>query len=312
MNKPLQTIVFLDAYSLGNADISSLIRLGEFISYEQTAPEEVLSRCANADVVITNKVKLMQAELEALPRLKLICIAATGMNNVDLKVAAEKGIAVKNVADYSTDSVAELTFTMALNLIHQTRYYDDYVKSGAYSRSGLFTHHGRPFFEVKGKKWGIIGMGHIGHRVAEIASVLGAEISYHSTSGKNLQTGYTHKNLDALMAESDIISIHAPLNEQTKYLIDYQKLCLMQPGAFLINVGRGGIVKETDLAMALKENRLAGAALDVFEQEPLNAENPLLSSDIREKLLMTPHVAWASMEARQRLVETMAEHIGKI
>jgi len=302
-------IVFLDAYSLGNADITALKSLGELTTYDNTAPEQILSRCSDADVIITNKVKLMQHELDALPSLKLICIAATGMNNVDLKVAAEKGITVKNVADYSTDSVAEQTFTLALGLIHQSHYYDQYVKSGVYSNSGLFTHHGRPFFEIKGKKWGIIGMGHIGHRVAEIASAFGAVVSYHSTSGKNLEAGYAHKNLDELLAESDIISIHAPLNEQTKYLIDYQKLCLMKPAALLINVGRGGIVNEKDLAQALRENRLAGSGLDVYEQEPLPFGNPLLSPDIQEKLLMTPHVAWASEEARQRLVDTMVQQI---
>ncbi|HEY5498762.1 MAG TPA: D-2-hydroxyacid dehydrogenase [Bacteroidales bacterium] len=302
-------IVFLDAYSIGNADMSALAALGDYTSFDSTAPEQVVSRCAEAYIVITNKVKLMQPELEALTNLKLICIAATGMNNVDLKVAAEKGIAVKNVADYSTESVAEQTFSLVLGLIHQTHYYDQYVKSGEYSLSGRFTHHGRPFFEIKGKKWGIIGMGHIGQRVAEIATAFGAEVSYYSTSGKNLNAGYTHKKLEDLLAESDIISIHAPLNEQTQYLIDSKKLCLLKPGAYLINVGRGGIVNETDLAKALQENRLAGAGMDVFEQEPLSINNPLLSPDIKEKLLMAPHVAWASVEARQRLVDTMVEQI---
>lgn len=302
-------IVFLDAYSVGDADVSALWNLGEFTPYETTEPEQVIARCQEADVVITNKVKLLQPEIEALPHLKLICIAATGMNNVDLKAAAQKGITVKNVAGYSTDSVAELTFTMALNLIHQTHYYDQYVKSKAYSLSGLFTHHGRSFFEVKGKKWGIIGMGQIGRRVAEIASAFGAEVSYHSTSGKNLQTGYKQQELDSLMAESDIISIHAPLNEQTRDLIDYQKLSLMKKNAYLINVGRGGIVKEKDLAKALRENRLAGAGLDVYEQEPLPSDSPLLSPDIQEMLLMTPHVAWASAEARQRLINTIVNNI---
>jgi len=302
-------IVFLDAYSIGNADMSAFAALGYYTSFESTSPEQVVSRCAKADIIITNKVKLMQPELEALTNLKLICIAATGMNNVDLNVAAEKGIAVKNVADYSTDSVAEQTFSLALGLIHQTHYYDQYVKSGDYSRSGRFTHHGRPFFEIKGKKWGIIGMGHIGQRVAEIAKAFGAEVSYNSTSGKNLNAGYMHKKLDLLLAESDIISIHAPLNEQTHYLINAENLRFLKPSAYLINVGRGGIVNETDLAKALKENRLAGAGIDVFEQEPLPMNHPFLSPDIKEKLLMAPHVAWASEEARQRLVDTIAKHI---
>jgi len=302
-------IVFLDAYSIGNADDSALMVLGEYIRYEHTTPEDVLSRCEGADVLITNKVKLMQSELKYLPSLKLICIAATGMNNVDLKTAAEKGITVKNVADYSTDSVAEQTFAMALGLIHHTRYYDQYVKTGAYSNSGLFTHHGRPFFELKGKKWGIIGMGHIGQRVAEIATAFGAHIAYYSTSGKNLEAGFPCLSLNDLMEQCDIISIHAPLNEQTQYLLDYEKLRLMKPTAYLINVGRGGIVNETDLVEALREEHLAGAALDVYEQEPAPLNNPLLSSDIQEKLLLSPHIAWASAEARQRLVDTMVQHI---
>lgn len=302
-------IVFLDANSIGDVEMSPLAALGELILYDNTLPEQVLPRCIDADVVITNKVKLMQSELENLPRLKLICVAATGMNNIDLKIASEKGIDVKNVADYSTDSVAELTFALVLELIHQTHYYDHYVKSGLYGRSGLFTHHGRPFFEIKDKKWGIIGLGHIGHRVAEIASVFGAEISYYSTSGKNRQTTYPHKNLDKLLTESDIVSIHAPLNEQTQYLIDYKRLCLMKPSAYLVNVGRGGIVKETDLAQALREGHLAGAGLDVYEQEPLLPDNPLLSTDICDKLLMTPHIAWASIEARQRLIDSIIRHI---
>lgn len=302
-------IVFLDAYSIGNADDSALNGLGEYIRYEQTTPEQVLSRCEGADVLITNKVKLMQTELENLPGLKLICIAATGMNNVDLKIAAEKGITVKNVADYSTDSVAEQTFAMALGLIHHTRYYDGYVKTGAYSNSGLFTHHGRPFFELKGKKWGIIGMGHIGQRVAEIATVFGAHIAYYSTSGKNLEAGFPCLSLNELMEQCDIISIHAPLNEQTQNLLNYEKLCRMKQTAFLINVGRGGIVNEAELVVALREECLAGAALDVYEQEPTLLNNPLISTDIQEKLLLSPHIAWASVEARQRLVDTMVQHI---
>jgi len=302
-------IVFLDAYSIGNADISELQALGEWTAYETTSPEQVVLRCIDADVVITNKVRLLQAELEALPKLKLICIAATGMNNVDLAFATEKGITVKNVADYSTDSVAELTFTLALNLIHHTRYYDDYVKWGMYTESGLFTHHSKPFLEIKGKKWGIIGMGNIGKRVAKIATVFGAEVAYYSTSGKNLDAGYRSLTLEELLAECPIVSIHAPLNENTQNLLEYNRLCLMKPDAYLINVGRGGIVNEADLARALRENKLAGAGVDVFSQEPPTKDNPLLAIDLKDKLLLTPHLAWASKEARQRLVDTMVEHI---
>jgi lactate dehydrogenase-like 2-hydroxyacid dehydrogenase len=302
-------IVFLDAYSIGNADTSKLQTIGNWTAYETTSQNEVVERCLDAEVVITNKVKLLQAELEALPKLKLICIAATGMNNVDLAYAVLKGIAVKNVADYSTDSVAEHTFTLALSLIHHTQYYDNYVKWGTYTESGLFTHHSRPFSEIKGKKWGIIGMGNIGKRVAEIVTVFGAEVAYYSTSGKNLEAGYENLSLESLLQTCDVVSIHAPLNENTQDLLDYKRLCLMKPNAYLINVGRGGIVNEADLARALRENKLAGAGADVFSQEPPTQDNPLLAEDLRDKLVLTPHLAWASEEARQRLVDTMLEHI---
>ncbi|WP_243348855.1 D-2-hydroxyacid dehydrogenase [Parabacteroides sp. FAFU027] len=305
-------IVFLDAYSVGDVDMTAISRLGEYVQYETTQPSQVIERCADADVVITNKVKLMQPELDALPNLKLICIAATGMNNVDLSHAAIKGIPVKNVANYSTDSVAELTLSLVMGLVQSTGYYDRYVKSGEYGRSGLFTHHGRPYFEIKGKTWGIIGLGNIGSRVAQIATVLGAKVVYNSTSGKNHNKGFDHKSLDELLAESDIITIHAPLNERTQNLLDYEKLCRMKPSALLVNVGRGGIVKEADLVQALREGRLAGAGLDVFEQEPLAADHTLLSADIQDKLLLTPHIAWASVEARQRLVNMIAKHIEAI
>lgn len=309
MNTFPMKIIFLDTYSIGNADLSDLQALGDFTPYETTAPEQVIERCFDADVVITNKVKLLREELEALPNLRLICIAATGMNNVDLEVAAQKNILVKNVADYSTNSVAELTFTLALNLIHHLPYYDHFVKWGNYTQSGLFTHHSRPFSELKGKKWGIIGMGNIGKRVAEIATVFGAEVVYYSTSGKNLEAGYPHLPLTELMQMCQIVSIHAPLYEKTQNLLDYQTLCLMKPEAYLINVGRGGIVNEADLARALRENKLAGAGVDVFSQEPATEENPLLAKDIADKLILTPHLAWASTEARKRLVDTMVEHI---
>ena len=302
-------IVFVDAYSAGEVDLSGLAALGNLICYDQTEPHEIVARCADADVVITNKVAFFEQEISNLPNLKLICIAATGMNNVDLAYAAERGVAVKNVANYSTESVAQTTFALALGLLQSTSYYDNYVKSGCYTQSGVFTHHGRPFSELKGKQWGIIGLGNIGRRVAEIAQVFGAEVSYYSTSGKNSTTDYPQKSLENLLQGSDIVSIHSPLNEQTKNLLGYTQLCLMKPTSLLINVGRGGIVVEADLAQALRENRLAGAGLDVFEQEPIQADNPLLKPDIAEKLLLAPHIAWASKESRQRLIDKICENI---
>ncbi len=303
------TLVFLDASSIGNTDLSALAALGNFTAYPDTSPNQVLERCREADVIITNKVKILRNEMDALPKLKLICIAATGMNNVELPAAAEKGIQVRNVPGYSTDSVAELTFTLALNLSHHLSYQDHYVKSGTYSQSGLFTNYTRTFHELRNKQWGIIGMGAIGKRVADLATCFGAQVSYHSTSGKNKVAGYPHKSLEKLLKDSDIVSIHAPLNEQTRFMIKYDQLCLMKPEAYLINVGRGKIVHETDLARALREGKLAGAGFDVFEQEPISAENPLLAEDLHEKVLLTPHIAWASIEARQRLVDATAAHI---
>ncbi len=302
-------IVFVDTFAAGEVDLSSIAALGNLTCYDRTEPHQLVERCANAEVVITNKVVFFEQEIAQLPNLKLICIAATGMNNVDLAFAAARGVAVKNVANYSTESVAQTTFALTLGLIQSSRYYDNYVKSGEYSQSGVFTHHGRPYFELKGKQWGIIGLGNIGRRVAEIASIFGAEVSYYSTSGKNSTNDYPQKSLENLLKESDIVSIHAPLNVQTKNLLDYDRLCLMKLTDLLINVGRGGIVVEADLAKALRENRLAGAGLDVFEHEPIQSDNPLLAPDITDKLLLAPHIAWASQESRQRLIDKICGNI---
>lgn len=302
-------IVFLDAASVGDADLSELRTLGNFTSYELTTPAQVVERSQNADVLITNKVKLMQAELLALPGLKMICIAATGMNNVDLEEADRRGIVVKNVANYSTQSVAQVTLALTLELMHRLSRYDNYVKSGAYSNSPLFTNHSVPFSEIAGKKWGIIGMGTIGKQVAGIAQAFGAEVQYYSTSGKNTNAGFRSCSLGQLVEESDIVSIHAPLNAATQGLFDLSILRRMKPGSLLVNVGRGGIVVEEDLAQALREGRPAGAGIDVFETEPLPPNNPLLATDLADRLVLTPHIAWASREARQRLIGMIAANI---
>ncbi len=302
-------IVFLDAGTIGQTDLSTLSRWGEITIYEQTTADEVTKRSVLADILITNKVRLPEHELSALPNLKLICIAATGMNNVDLSFAAKKGIIVRNVSGYSTESVAQTTFAMFFSLYQKLSYYDQYVKSGEYSRSNQFTHHGKPFSELSGKKWGIIGLGNIGKRVAEIATVFGAEVIYFSTSGKNRNDDYKEVTLDELLGQSDIISIHAPLNDQTLRLISIQELKLMKKNAIIINAGRGGIIDESDLTIALRNGLLAGAALDVYESEPLNPESPLLSDDVSDRLLLLPHIAWASVEARQKLVEGICTNI---
>jgi len=247
--------------------------------------------------------------MKQLPELKLVCVAATGMNNIDLTFAQNNGIEVKNVTGYSTDSVAQLTFTMLLYLINKPYYYDSYVKSGAYSRSGSFTHHNEPFWELKGKRMGIIGLGTIGRQVARIAESFGMEVVFYSTTGRNNHINYKRFELDDLLKSSDVVSIHAPLNNNTRDLITYEKFKLMRPCAILLNLGRGGIINEKDLARALNENLIGAAGIDVMEQEPINADNPMLKLFDKEKILITPHMAWASKESRELLVEKIARNI---
>ncbi len=303
-------IVFLDALTLGNVEaIEKIEKLGKFTSYETTLPEQRIERIKGNNVVITNKVVIDREVIEACPEIELICISATGINNIDLECAAEKGIPVKNVAGYSTDSVAQTTFSMLLYLLNQLRYFDDYVKSGEYCNSPVFTNHGREFWELKDKHFGIIGLGTIGKKVAQIAEAFGANISYYSTSGKNTSAPYPRLSLEELLKTSDIISIHCPLNEQTENLIGYTELQKMKPTSVLLNVGRGKIVNEVELAKALNENLIAAAGLDVLEFEPIKNDNPLLHLNCPDKLLITPHIAWVSKEARTTLVNGIFENI---
>lgn len=302
-------IVFLDGYSVGDIDLSSLQLLGNLIVYDFTSPDEIIDRCQNADVIITNKVKLSDKVIRQLPQLQLICVAATGTNNIDVEFAEKNGIAVKNVADYSTNSVAESTFMFALALSHQLLYYDQFIKSKNYSLSNRTFHLSRSYSEMTSKTWGIIGLGHIGRHVASLASKFGCKVYYYSTSGKNNDMHYQSVPLNDLLSVCDIISIHAPLNSRTQNLITIREFHLMKKSAYIINVARGGIINENDLALALNENMIAGAAIDVFEQEPLPEINPLLNIKDPTKLLLTPHLAWASIEARKRLIQGIAQNI---
>ncbi len=302
-------IVLLDAKTLGDdLDITVLKSFGTLTVYQTTPPEETLERIQTADIVITNKVVITENMMEAAPRLKLICIAATGMNNVDLDAAKSKGIEVKNVAGYSTKSVVQHTFAMTLYLLEKMAYYDRAVKDGSWSESGLFTDVSQPFYEISGKKWGIIGFGTIGQEVAKVATAFGAEVSYHSTSGKNLQHAYPHQSLELLLKDCDIISIHAPLNDDTYNLINKNNLPFIKEDAILLNLGRGGIINETDLAFEL-DRRILYAGLDVLEQEPLTLNNRLNEVNHKERLLITPHIAWSSIEARKKLLEGIVENI---
>ncbi len=303
-------ITLLDSATLGSdIDTSVLGQFGTFTDYPSSDRQEVSERVQNADIVVTNKVVMDREMLEAAPSLKLICLTATGVNNIDLDAARGMNIAVTNVAGYSTASVAQHTIASTLSLLEHLEYYDSYVKSGQYAGNTMFTHLSRTFWEVDGKHWGIIGLGAIGKAVARIAEAMGCSISYYSTSGRNLDASYRHQELDELLRESDVVSIHAPLNDQTRDLIRSKELSLMKQHAILVNVGRGGIVNETDLAQALRDSVLRAAAIDVFSREPIEAENPLLADDIQDKLLLTPHIAWASVEARTRVVDEVCANI---
>lgn len=303
-------LVFLDTKTVGkDVDLKGLAQFGRLEIYETTAKSEVIPRVKSADIIITNKVVMDKAVMDEAQQLKLICIAATGTNNVDLNYAREKGIAVTNVPGYSTQSVVNMTFAMLFYLLTHLRYYDDYVKNGHYAQSPIFTHLDKPFWELYGKKWGIIGLGTIGKAVAKVARCFGCNVRYYSTSGKHFDDEFERVSLEALLQTSDVVSIHAPLNERTRNLITYRELKLMKKNAILLNLGRGGIVNEADLARALNEGLIAAAGLDVLAQEPINPENPLFTVKDKEKLLITPHIAWASVEARQRLIDEIALNI---
>lgn len=266
---------------------------------------------SDCEVLIINKVKVTEALLEAAPKLRLVCEAATGVNNIDLTACERRGIPVRNVAGYSTDSVVQATFMHMLTLLGNGPYFDRKVKSGEYSRSGLFTDVSRPFLEITGKTLGVIGMGNIGTKVAKIATAFGMKVVYYSTSGTGHCTDYPSLPLEELMRISDVITIHAPYNERTAGLVGEKELRMMKPTAFILNMGRGGIIVEEALAKVIDEGVIGGAGLDVFTTEPLPADNPLLHTRHPEKLSLTPHTAWASVEARERLVAAMAENIAK-
>ena len=301
-------IIVLDSATLGDLDLSPLNNFGEVVIYPTTTYEQTIKRCKDADIVITNKVIFDRDILEQLPNLKLIAVAATGMNNVGLDYAKQRAIEVKNVAGYSTNSVVQTTFMLALALIGKLEYYSNYTRSGQWSKSPIFTNLEKSFFEIAGKKWGIIGLGEIGRKVATIAKSFGADVSYYATSGKPHSNEFEHKELNELLRSSDIISIHAPLNENTLNLIDKDELDMLKSGAVLLNLGRGGIVNEEALADAI-DNKNILAGLDVVANEPIEANNPLLQIKNRENLIITPHLAWGSIESRERLLKGIIKNI---
>ena len=303
-------IVFLDAKTIGDdIDMSGFDALGDVVRYNFSTPEESLERTKDADVVIINKVEINEKTIGNADHLKLVCVTATGTNNLDKEYLAKRGIEWRNVAGYSTETVAQHTFALLFFLMEKLSYYDEYVKSEKYVGDVMFTHFSNVFHEVNGKTWGIIGLGNIGRRVAEIAKLFGCRVIYYSTSGKNNNADYERVSFEELLAQSDVVSVHAPLDENTKGLMNYDAFSMMKKTAIFLNLGRGPIVVEQDLADALKEGLIAAAGLDVLSVEPMSAENPLRQIKDSEKLIITPHIAWASVEARTRLMEIICNQI---
>lgn len=304
-------IVILERNSVGkDVSVDSIGNLGDLTIYDNTVTiEEVQERVREADIIIANKAPLREETLKDAPNVKLICEFATGYDNCDLAYCTSRGIQVANVRDYCTAMVAQHTFTLALALSQKLYYYDNYVKSGAYSAQSRFSHFDLPFYELEGKTWGIVGMGNIGRRVAKIAAALGCRVIFHSVTGKSSCREYPQVNKETLLAESDFLSLHCPLSDLSRNFIDRESLRKMKNSAFLVNVARGGVVNNTDLYEALEAGEIAGAGLDVVEKEPLEKENPLSLLQDSNRLIITPHLAWASVEARRRCVEEAYRNI---
>lgn len=303
-------IVVLERNSAGTDIDVSFDDLGETTYYWNTVtPDEVRERIADAEVVVANKAPLNEETLKDAPHVKLICELATGYDNVDIAYCRQRGIGVANVVNYSTAMVAQHTFALALYLYEKLPYYDNYVKSGAYGAQQRFSNFDVPFGELDGKTWGIVGMGNIGRKVAEIAQAFGCRVIFYSVTGKSTVTEYERVDFETLLKESDFLSLHCPLSDLTRNLIDLDALRKMKQTAILINVARGPVVNNRDLYQALTEGTIAAAGLDVLEKEPIAADNPLGTIQDSQKLFITPHLAWASVEARIRCVNEVHENI---
>ena len=297
-------IVFLESDTLGDdVDLSCFEQFGEVVIYPKSEPTLNADRVADADVIITNKVPMNESTLYKADQLKLICVTATGTNIVDFDYTNRKGIDVRNVKAYSTDSVVQHTFALLFYIYEKLSFYDQFVKSGEYAKTDIFSMFSMKFHELAGKTFGIIGLGAIGEGVAKVATAFGAKVIYYSTSGKNANDSYERVDIDTLLSSSDIISIHAPLNENTKNLITAKEFDCMKSTAVILNLGRGMIVNEKDLADALLAGKIQAAGLDVLSVEPMERDNPLLKVQDSTKLIITPHIAWATVEARQRCVK---------
>lgn len=298
-------IVILERNSVGtDVDVSCFEKLGNVTCYPNTVTaEEVRERTKNADIVIANKSPLREETLKDSPRVKLICEFATGFDNCDLAYCKSRGIGVANVVDYSTAMVAQHTFTLALALTQKLAHYDEYVKSGAYSAQDRFSNFDLAFSELDGMTWGIVGMGNIGRRVARIAKAFGCRVIFYSITGKSTVTEYEQVDKETLLAQSDVLSLHCPLSDLSRNFIDREALRKMKKTAVLVNVARGPVVNNPDLYDALMAGEIMAAGLDVLEKEPLEISNPLSKIKDSNKLIITPHLAWGSVEARTRCVQ---------
>lgn len=303
-------IVILDGATLGkDVDLSIFDKLGDVTVYDITMPDETLLRVKDADIVVTNKV-VIDKDIMEQSDIKLICVAATGMNNIDLEYASQKNIPVKNAVGYSTPSVVQLTFSYVFYFMQHINFYKDFVDNGGWENSKIFTNLDKPFFELSGKKWGIIGLGTIGEEVAKVARAFGCDVSYYSTSGANFNANYRSVNLEELLKESDIISIHCPLNDTTKNLLNKTNMELIKDKAIVLNLGRGGIINEDDLRTIVDQKELY-FGIDVVSREPIKKDSSLLKVQNKNRVLITPHIAWASVEARQRLLKCIFDNISE-
>ena len=302
-------IVVLDGYAANPGDLSweGMQALGELTVYERTAPEEVTERCKDADIVLTNKVILSAPVMKQLPQLKYIGVLATGYNVVDTKAARKQGVVVTNIPAYSTDSVAQLTFAHILNITNRVGHYASQNREGRWSSNPDFVYWDTPLIELNGKTLGIVGLGNIGMKVATIARQFGMDVfAMTSKNSSDLPAGIQKTTFEGLLAVSDVLSLHCPLTEQTRHLIDAKALKKLKPGAILINTGRGPLVDEQAVANALQRGQLLGYGADVMSQEPPLADNPLLQC---ANAFLTPHIAWATFEARQRLQQIAIDNV---
>ncbi len=303
-------LIILERNSVGtDVDVSCFEKFGEVTCYPNTVAANTSERVKDADIILANKAPLNESTLKDAPNVKLICLLATGFDNVDLAYCKSRGIKVTNVVNYCTSTVAQHTLLLALALSEKIAFYDDYVKSGAYSAQDRFSNFDRTFYDLEGKTWGIIGMGTIGRRVAGLAQAFGCRVIFYSASGKSTCTDYKRVEFDTLLQESDILSLHCPLSDRTRGLINKDALSKMKETAILVNVARGPVVDTRALYDALVTDQIAGAGLDVLEQEPMAKDNPLAQIKDSTKLIITPHMAWASLESRTRLVDEVVKNI---